>query len=114
VNVTAIKVDNGVNVEALLWARQALSEAPEAARFKWRATCSWINGTHSRSAVQSFFGRRDPQMAAGRADRTGDRERRRAWSCSTSATRESWRAGDSWTTAIEGCCAAISRLRMSA
>jgi uncharacterized OsmC-like protein len=54
--VTAIKVDNGVNVEALLSARQALSEAPEAARFKWRATCSWINGTHSCSTVQGFFG----------------------------------------------------------
>jgi uncharacterized OsmC-like protein len=54
--VTAIEVDNGVNVEALLSARQALSEAPEAARFKWRATCSWINGTHSRSTVQGFFG----------------------------------------------------------
>jgi uncharacterized OsmC-like protein len=55
-NMTAIKVDNGVNVEALLGARQALTEAPEAARFKWRATCSWINGTHSRSTVQGFFG----------------------------------------------------------
>lgn len=54
--VTAIKVDNGVNVEALLGARQALTEAPEAAQFKWRATCSWVNGTHSRSVVQSFFG----------------------------------------------------------
>ena len=54
--VTAIKVDNGVNVEALLGARQALTDAPEGARFKWRATCSWVNGTHSRSTVQSFFG----------------------------------------------------------
>jgi uncharacterized OsmC-like protein len=55
-NVTAIKVDNGVNVEALLGARVALTEAPEAARFKWRATCSWIRGTHSRTSVQGFFG----------------------------------------------------------
>jgi uncharacterized OsmC-like protein len=55
-NTTAIKIDNGVNVEALLGARQALSEAPEAARFKWRASCSWVRGTHSRSTVQSFFG----------------------------------------------------------
>ena len=55
-NATAIKVDNGVNVEALLGARQALTEAPEAARFKWRASCSWVRGTHSRSTVQSFFG----------------------------------------------------------
>jgi uncharacterized OsmC-like protein len=55
-NTTAIKIDNGVNVEALLGARQALTEAPEAARFKWRASCSWVRGTHSRSTVQSFFG----------------------------------------------------------
>lgn len=54
--VTTAKVDNGVNVEALLGARQALTEAPEAARFKWRAHCSWVNGTHSRSTVQGFFG----------------------------------------------------------
>jgi uncharacterized OsmC-like protein len=54
--LTAVKVDNGVNVEALLGARQALTEAPEAARFKWRATCSWINGTHSRSMVRGYFG----------------------------------------------------------
>jgi len=54
--VAAGKVDNGVNVEALLGARQALTDAPDAARFKWRATCSWVNGTHSRSTVQSFFG----------------------------------------------------------
>jgi uncharacterized OsmC-like protein len=54
--VTANRVDNGVNVEALLGARQALTDAPEAAQFKWRATCSWVNGTHSRSTVQSFFG----------------------------------------------------------
>ena len=48
--------DNGVNVQALLGARDALSQAPEAAQFKWRATCEWINGTHSRSTVHSFFG----------------------------------------------------------
>jgi len=51
-----IPVDNGVNVEALLGAREALTEAPEAARFQWRATCEWQNGTHSRSVVEGFFG----------------------------------------------------------
>jgi uncharacterized OsmC-like protein len=55
-NVTAIKVDNGVNVEALLGARQALTAAPAAARFKWRATCNWVSGTHSRSTVRGFYG----------------------------------------------------------
>jgi len=49
-------IDNGVNVEALLGARKALTEAPEAAKFQWRASCSWINGTHSRSLVKNFFG----------------------------------------------------------
>ena len=55
-NVTAIKIDNGVNVEALLGARAALTEAPEAARFKWRATCDWVRGTHSRTTVEGFYG----------------------------------------------------------
>jgi uncharacterized OsmC-like protein len=50
------RVDNGVNVEALLGAREALTAAPEAARFQWRATCKWMNGTHSRSTVDGFFG----------------------------------------------------------
>ena len=54
--VTNTPVDNGVNVEALLDARTALTEAPEAAQFQWRATCQWQNGTHSRSTVESFFG----------------------------------------------------------
>ena len=48
--------DNGVNVEALLGAREALTEAPEAAQFKWRATSEWLNGTHSRATVDKFFG----------------------------------------------------------
>lgn len=47
---------NGVNVEALLGARAALSEAPQAARFKWRATSEWVHGTHSRATIQGFHG----------------------------------------------------------
>jgi uncharacterized OsmC-like protein len=50
------KVDNGVNVEALLGAREALSGAPEAAKFMWRASCQWMNGTHSHSTIESFYG----------------------------------------------------------
>jgi uncharacterized OsmC-like protein len=53
---TTTPVDNGVNVEALLGAREALSQAPEAAQFQWRAKCEWVNGTHSRSTVEGFFG----------------------------------------------------------
>jgi uncharacterized OsmC-like protein len=47
---------NGVNVEALLAAREALTDAPEGARFKWRATSEWVSGTHSRSTVEGFYG----------------------------------------------------------
>jgi uncharacterized OsmC-like protein len=49
-------VDNGVNVQALLDARNALSTAPEAAQFTWRASCTWRNGTHSHSTVAGFTG----------------------------------------------------------
>jgi uncharacterized OsmC-like protein len=55
-NMKVIKADNGVNVEALLAARDALTQQPEGAQFSWRATCDWINGTHSQSTVDGFFG----------------------------------------------------------
>jgi uncharacterized OsmC-like protein len=54
--MTASVVDNGVNVEALLGARDAFAGAPEIARFQWRSTVSWVTGTHSRSEVETFFG----------------------------------------------------------
>jgi uncharacterized OsmC-like protein len=50
------QVDNGVNVEALLGAREALSKAPEAAKFNWKATCKWVSGTHSQTSVKAFYG----------------------------------------------------------
>jgi uncharacterized OsmC-like protein len=50
------EVKNGVNVAALLGAREALSKAPEAARFTWRATCKWVHGTHSRTSVKGYHG----------------------------------------------------------
>ena len=53
---TQTAVDNGVNVAALLDAREALTAAPAAAQFTWRATCQWQNGTHSHSTVEGFFG----------------------------------------------------------
>ena len=53
---TLAKVENGVNVTALLEAREALERAPEAAQFMWRASCQWLDGTHSRSTIGKFFG----------------------------------------------------------
>ena len=54
--VPAGRVDNGVDVDALLTARAALTDAPEGARFRWRATSQWLNGTHSRATVDGFYG----------------------------------------------------------
>jgi uncharacterized OsmC-like protein len=49
-------VNNGVNVAALLGARDALTETPAAGQFKWRARCDWVDGVQSRSTVEGFFG----------------------------------------------------------
>ena len=49
-------VDNGVNVAHLLGAREAMSAAPAAAQFKFTATNTWVNGTHSTTTVDSYFG----------------------------------------------------------
>ena len=51
-----MNVNNGVNVDALLAAREALRDAPEAAQFTWRASCKWQNGTHSRTDIVGFHG----------------------------------------------------------
>jgi uncharacterized OsmC-like protein len=48
--------DNGVNVQALLDARDVLKGAPEAAQFTWKATSEWQNGVHTTTKIQNFFG----------------------------------------------------------
>ncbi|NIB42389.1 OsmC family protein [Pseudomaricurvus alkylphenolicus] len=61
-NIQTRIANNGVNVKALLEAREALTEAPEAARFQWRARCDWVNGTHSHARVERFFGLGEEQQ----------------------------------------------------
>ena len=53
---TAAPVNNGVNTEFLLSARDMLAGQPAGADFKWRVSNTWVNGTHSRSTVEDFFG----------------------------------------------------------
>jgi uncharacterized OsmC-like protein len=50
------EIDNGVNVQALLDAREVLKGAPEAAQFTWRASSRWSKGVHTTVKVQDFFG----------------------------------------------------------
>jgi uncharacterized OsmC-like protein len=53
--------DNGVNVEALLGAREAMTGMPAAAQFKWEAKNEWVRGTHSQTTIKDFFGVGDSQ-----------------------------------------------------
>ena len=55
-STTDSAADNGVNVQALLDARTALIDAPEAADFTWRATTEWVRGTTTETTVEEFSG----------------------------------------------------------
>jgi uncharacterized OsmC-like protein len=59
--ITRTPVDNGINLQALLDARVALSDDPDLADFEWRVSSTWINGTHSESRLQGFGGLKDEQ-----------------------------------------------------
>ncbi len=49
-------VDNGVDVAALIGAREALTNMPELAAFRWRASSTWVDGVHTRTSVEHFHG----------------------------------------------------------
>ncbi|MFK8025259.1 MAG: OsmC family protein [Ilumatobacter sp.] len=68
--ITDTPIDNGVNVEALLGAKGALTETPAAAAFTWRARCEWIRGTHARTEVQDFSGLGQDHERSGHAIET--------------------------------------------
>ena len=70
---TEIKAaDNGVNVEALLGAREAITGMPAAGQFKWRTRCDWIDGVHTQSTVDGFFGLGAEQERNARFEITTD------------------------------------------
>lgn len=47
---------NGVNTPALLATINAVKETPALAKFQFRATNRWVDGTYSESRVDSFSG----------------------------------------------------------
>ncbi|MCB1446514.1 MAG: OsmC family protein [Rhizobiaceae bacterium] len=49
-------VSNGVNTEALMGARGAFEQMPEAAQFTFQSTCDWVDGTYSQNSIGSYFG----------------------------------------------------------
>ena len=57
---------NGVNVDQLVGTINAIKAKPDLARFKFRAKNEWVNGGHSRTSIQSFYG-------AGQEDTSRDK-----------------------------------------
>jgi uncharacterized OsmC-like protein len=47
---------NGVNVDQLVSTIDAIKENPSLAEFKFRAETEWIEGGHTRTKVQGFYG----------------------------------------------------------
>src|SRR5690242_10866792 len=47
---------NGVDVATLFATLDAVKAQPEIAKFQFRATNTWVSGTHSRSTYNGFFG----------------------------------------------------------
>ena len=86
-------VDNGVDIEAMRGAKAALTDAPEAAKFQWRAQHEWVQGyaqplhdhrfLRARTAARApagLLGRSRPppgvRVRGQRRDPAGDRPRR--------------------------------------
>lgn len=47
---------NGVDTEALFATLNAVKAQPEIAQFQFRASNEWVDGTHSRSTIDGYFG----------------------------------------------------------
>jgi uncharacterized OsmC-like protein len=54
--ITQPPVRNGVDTATLFATLDAVKQAPEAARFQFRAHNRWVSGTHSVSTIDGFFG----------------------------------------------------------
>jgi len=55
---------NGVDTPTLFATINAVREHPELARFQFRATNRWQQGTYSRTRIQSFYGAGEERMHA--------------------------------------------------
>ena len=47
---------NGVDTATLFATLDAVKQAPEAARFQFRAHNEWVSGTHNRTTIADYFG----------------------------------------------------------
>jgi uncharacterized OsmC-like protein len=49
-------VRNGVDTAGLFATLDAVKANPDIARFQFRASNTWVNGTHNRSTIDGFYG----------------------------------------------------------
>ena len=47
---------NGVDTATLFATLDAVKQAPQAARFQFRAHNQWLSGTHNRSTITNYYG----------------------------------------------------------
>jgi uncharacterized OsmC-like protein len=55
-SITDSTVRNGVDTEALFATINVVKEQRHLARFQFRATNTWVQGTHSRGSISGFYG----------------------------------------------------------
>jgi uncharacterized OsmC-like protein len=54
--MTKDSILNGINVTQLTETIDAIRKNPEIAKFRFRATNQWMEGTHNRATVKDFYG----------------------------------------------------------
>ncbi len=54
--ITDNPVRNGVDTATLFATLDAVKGDPEIAKFRFRATNTWVSGTHNRSTMHGFYG----------------------------------------------------------
>jgi len=57
---------NGVDVDQLVGTIEAIKGQPDLARFKFRAENEWVDGGHSRTTIQSFYGAGQEDASRGK------------------------------------------------
>ena len=57
------KFVNGINVTQLFSTIELIKEKPDMAKFRFRATNKWVDGTHNQAMIKDFYG-------AGQEDNT--------------------------------------------
>ena len=55
-SVATDTIRNGVDTEKMFATLDLIKEQPELAKFQFRATNRWVDGSHNRSSIKDFYG----------------------------------------------------------